>query len=58
MTRRLTGAVLLAHIHEAHGAQLPDSELFALRNRLAEELGERWWPTRDWEGEPNGHRQL
>jgi hypothetical protein len=29
----------------------------ALRDRLAEELDQRWWPIRDREGEPNGHRQ-
>jgi hypothetical protein len=28
MARRLTGSALLAHIREAHGAQLSDSDLF------------------------------
>src|SRR6266536_818081 len=32
-------------------------KLLALRDRLTEVLGQRWWPTGHWEGEPNGHRQ-
>jgi hypothetical protein len=43
--------------HRLHGLGPAADDLLALRDRLAEELGERWWPIRDWEGEPNGHRQ-
>ena len=43
--------------HRLHGLGPSAGDLLTLRDRLAEELGHRWWPTRDWEGEPNGHRQ-
>lgn len=46
-----------AQRHRLHGLGPSAGDLLALNDRLAEELGERWWPTRDWEEEPNGHRQ-
>jgi hypothetical protein len=46
-----------AQRHQLQGLGPAADDLLALRDRLAEELGERWWPNRDREGEPNGHRQ-
>jgi hypothetical protein len=43
--------------HRLHGLGPSADDLVALQSRLAGELGERWWSTGDWEGEPNGHRQ-
>jgi hypothetical protein len=36
MARRLTGQALLAHIRDAHGAQLSDSDLFEQLDDQAE----------------------
>ncbi len=46
-----------AQRHRLHGLGPSAGDLLALRDRLTEVLGQRWWPTGHWEGEPNGHRQ-
>jgi hypothetical protein len=46
-----------AQRHRLHGLGPSAGDLLALRDRLAAELGEGWWPLRGWEGTPNGHRQ-
>jgi hypothetical protein len=54
--RRQT-ARIRAQRHRLHGLGPSAGDLLALRDRLTEVLGQRWWPTGHWEGEPNGHRQ-
>jgi hypothetical protein len=46
-----------AQRHRLHGLGPSAGDLLALRDRLAVELGEGWWPLRGWEGTPNGHHQ-
>jgi hypothetical protein len=43
--------------HRLHGLGPSAGDLLALWDRLAKELGQRWWPAGDSEAEPNGHRQ-